>query len=101
MGGSTAGQRGILACWWQAGGSPNAAEQMTEHMPGAAMVVAHVVGQSCIVLVAITHSVMRRRLVVHHAGRVGMSYGSRNRLPAEFRREHGKQHDHHQEAKHD
>ncbi len=63
------------------------------------MVVAHVVGQRCIVLVAIAHSVMRRCLVVHHAGRVGMSFRSRNRLPAEFRREHSQQHDHDQEAK--
>lgn len=85
----------------QAQATANAAEQMTEDMARATMVVTHL---RHAILIAHVFVTIRHTLVIrlhHRLGGMGMRRHSADRLPAEFRREHGEQQNDHQEAEHD
>ena len=77
------------------------AEQMSKDMARATMVVTHI-GHTilmALVFVTIRHALMI--LLYRRLGSMGMRRHSADRLPTEFRREHGEQQDNHQEAEHD
>ena len=77
-------QDSTLAGLRQAGRRTDATGQMAKHMPGAAMMIAHVVVHGSVVLVTAVVSLMPRHFVVRHAGRVDVRLRSRHRLQPNF-----------------
>lgn len=76
------------------------AEQMAEYVARTTVMIAHVIGQIDVLCHKMFVTIALDRLM-GHGGPMGVRFRGRSGLPAEFRREHGQQHDHHQEAKHD